>query len=296
MRRILALLLFAALTAPASARMHAPYRGHRILPAGALLDGGGSFSTAVTGAYSFRKLRSAYAGPAIRLRRASDNAELDINFLGCTGFTGCPWDEAAALAHCVSTTCFLRTWYDQSGLAKDIGNPTGGTQPALIFNCNGTLPCARAVGAQSLFTVATYTSAAPVSLSSVGKRAVNGGGNAECRWINANGAAGNRLGTFAAPWYLSGTGSLAAVPTPSDGAWHAQQGVINGASSVINVDGTETTGAVTLVATAGAVTISGNTAGTTCEFAEAIAWDAYAVLPAERAALRNNQKSYWGTP
>jgi hypothetical protein len=36
-------------------------------------------------AYSLRKLRAAYAGNAIRVRRSSDNAELDIGFTASGG-------------------------------------------------------------------------------------------------------------------------------------------------------------------------------------------------------------------
>ncbi len=38
--------------------------------------------TGASVAYSLRQLRTAYTGAAIRVRRSSDNAEQDINFVG----------------------------------------------------------------------------------------------------------------------------------------------------------------------------------------------------------------------
>jgi hypothetical protein len=290
MRILAAVLLGAAAVAaaaPASARMHAPYRGHRILPANAApLDG----FTTPSGAYSFRKLTSAYAGPAIRLRRASDNLELDINFLGCTGFTGCPWDSAAALAHCAATTCFIRTWYAQAG-TLDLVQTTPASQPSLIFNCNGALPCIQTTAGTFLASAATPTPSGVVSISAVGNRSAGTGlcafrQNGNANRVSATPAVANQ-------WQLAGTGSLA--PTANDNVWHAVQGVINGAASVISIDGTETTGTVTGTVTAAAVQVTGS-ASTTCNFAEYVYWDPYQLTPAERTALRANQKSYWGTP
>ena len=67
-----------------------------------------SASSAV--AYSLRKLRSAYTGSAIRVRRSSDNAELDIGFT-----TQGDLDTASLLTHVGVGDGFVTTWYDQSG-------------------------------------------------------------------------------------------------------------------------------------------------------------------------------------
>jgi hypothetical protein len=64
-------------------------------------------------AYSLRKLSSAYAGSAIRVRRSSDNAEQDINF------TGGVLDTSTLLTFCGAGNGFITRWYDQSGNAKD---------------------------------------------------------------------------------------------------------------------------------------------------------------------------------
>jgi hypothetical protein len=60
------------------------------------------------GAYSLRKLRSAYTGYVIKIRRASDNTELDI------GFVNNVVDTASIASFCSGTTGYVKTWYDQS--------------------------------------------------------------------------------------------------------------------------------------------------------------------------------------
>jgi hypothetical protein len=251
-----------------------------------------SFTTP-SGAYSFRKLKSTYSGPAIRIRRASDNLETDINFLGCTGFTGCPWDAAAANAHCASTTCFGRAWYDQSGVARDLVQTTAANQPQLIFNCLGSLPCWQFTAAtQILQSVAAIAPAGPVTMSAVANRSVGTTGG--CAWMRMNGSGTNRLTTNAAPngWVIAPTVLLA---TAADAAWHAGLGILHATAgqSVLNIDGTEVTGSTAPVATSGTTAVLG-AATTTCLLGEAIFWGAYAVAPGERATLVNNQRSFWG--
>ena len=59
-------------------------------------------------AYSLRKLRTAYSGNAIRVRRSSDNTEQDI------GFVGNLLDTASLLTFCGAGNGFIARWYDQS--------------------------------------------------------------------------------------------------------------------------------------------------------------------------------------
>ena len=105
-------------------------------------------------AYSLRKLRSAYAGSAIRVRRSSDNAELDI------GFSSNELDTTALLAHCGAGNGFVVTWYDQSGNARNITQATAGNQPQIVssgavLTQNGK-PTTNYTPGQD-FTAASYT-------------------------------------------------------------------------------------------------------------------------------------------
>jgi hypothetical protein len=98
-------------------------------------------------AYSLRKLRTAYSGNCIRVRR-TDLTEQDI------GFVGNFLDTTALLAF-VGTGAldngFVTTWYDQSGNAKNATQATALSQPIIVsagvfvktsgnilaINCNG---------------------------------------------------------------------------------------------------------------------------------------------------------------
>jgi len=60
-------------------------------------------------AYSVRKLRAAYTGACMRVRRSSDNAEQDI------GFVSGELDTTALLSFVGVNDGFVVTWYDQTG-------------------------------------------------------------------------------------------------------------------------------------------------------------------------------------
>lgn len=84
-----------------------------------------------TGAFSLRRLRVAYAGSAIRVRRSTDNMEQDI------GFSGDYLDTVSLLAFCGGGNGLIRTWYDQSGNTRDVGQSSAGSQPQIVSS--GTL-------------------------------------------------------------------------------------------------------------------------------------------------------------
>lgn len=77
-------------------------------------------------AYSTRKLRAAYAGSALRVRRSSDNAEINI------GFVGEDLDTATMLAHCGAGDGFVRTFFDQGPSGLDMEEIDSGNQPKLV--------------------------------------------------------------------------------------------------------------------------------------------------------------------
>lgn len=85
--------------------------------------------TGSTAAYSLRKLRSAYAGSAVQLQRASDNVTQDIGFLPHGNF-----DIASAIAFLSGTTGGVRTWYDQSGNANNFVQTTAANQFQFVAN------------------------------------------------------------------------------------------------------------------------------------------------------------------
>lgn len=81
---------------------------------------------AASAAYSVRKLRSGYSGNCIRVRRSSDNAEMNI------GFSGNDLDTATLLSFVGGGNGFVTTWYDQSPSGLDATQTTGSSQPQIV--------------------------------------------------------------------------------------------------------------------------------------------------------------------
>lgn len=83
-------------------------------------------------AYGLRLLRSAYLGPAIQVRRASDNASKDIYFDSQGNL------DTADLVAFAGGSSFIRTWYDQSGNGNDAVQTAAALQPR-ISQLDGSL-------------------------------------------------------------------------------------------------------------------------------------------------------------
>lgn len=82
--------------------------------------------TGAAAAYSLRKLRTAYAGAAVRVRRSSDNAEQDI------GFSGVDFDAGAFSAFIGGGSGFAAKWYDQTPNARDLVQSIALSQPQVM--------------------------------------------------------------------------------------------------------------------------------------------------------------------
>lgn len=77
-------------------------------------------------AYSLRKLRTAYTGNAIRVRRSSDNTQQDI------GFDGINLDTGSLLTFVGANDGYVTKWYDQSGNANDATQTTAASQCQIV--------------------------------------------------------------------------------------------------------------------------------------------------------------------
>ena len=94
----------------------------------------------ITAAYSVRKLRNDYTGPAMRIRRFSDNSEQDIGFDSDGNL-----DTTAITSFVGSNSASVVTWYEQSDQASDynLTQATTSRQPRItdssgnIFTLNG---------------------------------------------------------------------------------------------------------------------------------------------------------------
>lgn len=78
-------------------------------------------------AYSVRRLLGSYTGPLLRVRRSGDGASADI---GAT--IGGDLDATALASFCGASSCFVSTWYDQSGNAQDATQAVAASQPRLV--------------------------------------------------------------------------------------------------------------------------------------------------------------------
>jgi hypothetical protein len=78
-------------------------------------------------AYSVRKLRAAYTGSAIRVRRSSDNTEQDIGFDAVGNL-----NETALTTFVGANNGFVTTWYDQSGNGRNSVQTTAANQPRIV--------------------------------------------------------------------------------------------------------------------------------------------------------------------
>lgn len=94
---------------------------------------------ASSAAYGLRRVRSAYTGPAIRVRRSSDNAEADIGFTSAGNL-----NIATLLAFCGISSGFVTTWHDQSGNGRHLVQTTAAAQPRIVnagvVDLSGGLP------------------------------------------------------------------------------------------------------------------------------------------------------------
>ena len=86
-----------------------------------------------TAAFSLRKLRTAYSGSAVRVRRSSDNAEQNIGFNVNGGL-----DTTALNTFCTGANGFVTTWYDQQG-SNNATKTTQANQPKIYDSVTGVI-------------------------------------------------------------------------------------------------------------------------------------------------------------
>ena len=90
-----------------------------------LLD---TYSSA-SAAYSLRKLRTAYTGNAITVRRSSDSTSINVGF----DLNGA-LDTTSLLSFVGAGDGFVSVWYDQSGNGRNVIQLTSADQPQIVNN------------------------------------------------------------------------------------------------------------------------------------------------------------------
>lgn len=243
------------------------------------------------GLRAYSAAAAAAAGPCIDILDQAGANAITIHLL-TNGKLDTASISAWVTTHSVTTICVTKL-YDQAStnhmtqatLANmptlNITGGPGGNTPALIF-----------VGSSSQ-TLAALSSnqAQPVSLSAVAERTgaftsfgtvISYGGTSDFGFNSATNTA-----------YIYAGAVVTATAT--DSAWHAMQGLLNGATSAIYIDGTNT-GSLSAGTTAtggGNTTIGvglgGHLTGSASEFG-VVAGDASANF----SAVNGNQHAFWG--
>jgi prepilin-type N-terminal cleavage/methylation domain-containing protein len=118
-----------------------------------------------TAAYSLRRLSSTYSGNALRVRRDSDDTLIDI------GFFGENLDITSLENFCSGTSCYVETWYDQSGDGNDVISVDPAVQPLIYSSTvitDGGFPALEFFGGQDLQNTSANTFTEEVTLIALG--------------------------------------------------------------------------------------------------------------------------------
>ena len=171
--------------------------------------------TGATAAYSLRKLRNAYTGSAIRVRRSSDNTSQDIGF-DVNGNL----DTVSMLSFVGAGNGFVSIWYDQSGNSNNLTQNTLSNQPSIVLsgvlNTQNSKPVLITDGnsfmsnGSSPLNGTTNSIFATIKLTSTrGLFAMmSGTSNYNQHWPSRDGSGNNR-------YYDSGSSNITASPLPN---------------------------------------------------------------------------------
>lgn len=228
---------------------------------------------------------------AINLRRDSDNATQDFVTL-LNGQVDIP----NILIFKGAANLFITTIYDQSGNGIPLAQATAVNQPPFILNVLRGFPALQNSGGTnlSLQRSSVITVPTPWCMSGVAQRTGNNTSFGTIVTANSDGIglyfnnAANQVALF---------GAAALTASATDGNWHAVQGLNNGASSQVMVDGTTTSGTAgsTSIAFGGSFSIVGPNAASdnlTGNFFEAGMWAGD--VSSKFASINNNQRAFWG--
>jgi hypothetical protein len=279
-----------------------------------------SLATPSWGAYGVRKLRTAYAGAAINVRRSSDNTTMDIGFNTGT----LDLNTAALLTFAGSGSAYITTYYDQSGNGRNLTQATAADQPIIVnagalveFGTNsraaplfnGTSDYLTRVGAGLYASgastcVGVFGSASLGLLRSVLMEGNTTEGNTYYAPMLEDDASGANLTSFIRNDADSVDYNFVTGPPPAafDGNLHQCEVDDSGTSITTYVDGTPTnTGSYTR---SGTLTVTNISMGAVVRSTVSNWFNGYilemltfgsVISLADRTAIRADQKSYYGT-
>ena len=245
------------------------------------------------GTHAYNSTYAAAGGSAFDLRRSSDNATMTAVYL-TTGAL----DTATISSWAGADNIFISKAYDGTGSGRHVIQATPASQPQLFLlggpgggpyiQSNGT-----AVGLSGVVTFAPSTGVMSVALVGLRQNSnVRGQGWARANSNNGNGIMPASAGT-ANRWRLlelgTGNGFLAVA---SDNAWHDAQGVINGASSVLAIDNTDTTGITGINTNNLSPFFAGGSPFGVMLMTYACFWDNIVLSGAQRSSIHTNDRAW----
>lgn len=271
--------------------------GAAVAPSGLPLDG---ITTGIKLAISTRKLRTAYAGSAIRVDHGGTQRDI--------GFVSNVLDTATLATECAGVTCKVVTWYDQSGAA---GGPFDHT---VVITNAPTIYQSGAVNAINSKPALLFSSAQFLSNTSLSANPVNTlYENAVISWTSGTGGIVGASGAGGLEWRVDGpTMSLLKAQTAGIGTSTLSLTAATGA--VVEAQYNSTTGLYSFWlnrAAAGSATLAQALTATTSQIGvgsgisepfngsigEVILYDLGGGIPgASQTSITLNQKAYWGTP
>lgn len=182
--------------------------------------------------YSLRQTSSSYSGPAIRVRRSSDNTEQDI------GFTAGVLDQSALLAFVGAGNGFVTVWYDQSGFGRNATQTTQANQPRIVnagvIETQNGKPAIFLNGTNSILRQTTLSVSNPYSINVVASRTASNGGYQRLINLSSTGDAYCFVGAYLTN-YATFTGNGAAW---NDVAANTQNITIGNTSNILTATAT----------------------------------------------------------
>lgn len=272
-------------------------------PAGLMLDG---ITAGIKGAYSTRKLLTAYAGNAVQVTRNSDLTTSNI------GFVSNLLDTTSLSTFCSGTICHVTTWFDQSGNGNDLTQVTSGNAPIIYQSgavnfINTTRPALFLNGGHSLKnaslsqnpTNTLFMNAVSAFLSAAGGPGAIVGGTAgnNLEWRVDNSTLIMELLADA----TAGLGTATIAQTTTGSVLELQYNSSTGAGSFwvdAAAAGTFTSAHTFAGSTQMQIGLdSPSSEGFDGSLGEVVMYDLVGGIPSgSRTSIEANQKAYWGTP
>lgn len=258
--------------------------------------------------YGLRAFTAAIAAAAtqkaVNVRNTGSGETCDILIATSGGLAGTVSNcsgasSGSSVATFCTGGCAVPKWYDQSGTGADMTQATAANQPTILFTgcSSGSLPCVKFVGSSSQQMDATISaSASPHTYEAVAER--NGATSSFGIIIGLNTSDRNHLYfnnaiNSAAVAEFSGT----VTATASDNAFHVLIGVGNGASTVLNVDNTQTTGSTTNVtsSTGAHLGVDAGVGLFLTALVSEVGYTTTAMSTGDQTSTCHNAYSYWTT-